>query len=352
MFKHKLIKQMIRLIILFLSNDYLVILTSAFVSFLFWTFIADGFKLSDNKIIKNLQKYTLILSLLIAFLLLFTFITILFNVFFNPLLIINPTLSVEASYDSLVLFSETNNTGASANSNPSASGNVSITGNIILSKESATELAKGAASAASNVGLGASISGMSVAMVQVLKNSALPISVKAGGVIGAGAAGAAIHVAATTANKVIGQSINNNSSSSSSTTETPDFPVDFMAPSVNEEFIHSSFQDMLLSLITLNTVSLWMSLLVIISLVYKFIVPSDLKLEWLLKLNKILPEHFVIRIKTILIRIIDLNKKTNVIYIFFILFIIIICNGFSIYFMSEIYNNLSNFCIDHLNFKK
>ena len=106
---------------------------------------------------------------------------------------------------------------------------------------------------------------------------------------------------------------------------------------------------MLLSLITLNTVSLWMCLLVIISLVYKFIVPSDLRLEWL---NKILPVHFVSKIKIFLIRIINLNKKTNVIYIFFILCIIMVCNGFSIYFINELYNNLGNFCIDHLNFKK
>lgn len=123
----------------------------------------------------------------------------------------------------------------------------------------------------------------------------------------------------------------------------------FVAPSVNEEFIHSSLQDLLLSLITLNTISLWMCLLVIISLVYKFILPSELTLRWL---NNILPEHYVIKIKTVLIRVIDLHKKTNVIYIFFILSIILICNGFSVYFMNELYNNLGVFCIDHLNFKK
>ena len=74
-----------------------------------------------------------------------------------------------------------------------------------------------------------------------------------------------------------------------------------------------------------------MCLLVIISLVYKFILPSELTLRWL---NNILPEHYVIKIKTVLIRVIDLHKKTNVIYIFFILSIILICNCFSVYFMN------------------
>ena len=47
-----------------------------------------------------------------------------------------------------------------------------------------------------------------------------------------------------------------------------------------------------------------------------------------------------------------INKKTNIIYIFIILFTILICNVFSVYFMNELYNNLDIFCIDHFNFKK
>ena len=71
MFKTLLIKQMMRLLILFLSNDYLVILTSVFLSFLFFTYVADGFKLSNDNIIRFLQKLTFIASLLTAFLLFF-----------------------------------------------------------------------------------------------------------------------------------------------------------------------------------------------------------------------------------------------------------------------------------------
>lgn len=334
---------MLRLIILFLNNDYLVIITSVLVSFLFFSFVADGFKLSNNNIIRFLQKYTLILSILIAFLLFFILFTTLYNILFNSLILLDPALSVNTNYDLSILFSESNNMSINT------SGNITVSGNVTLSKESAAELGKGAADAASNVGLGASIGGMSAAMVQILKHSALPIGVKAGGVIGAGVAGAAIHVAATNINRSIARSISNNNNYSPSTTKSHDFPIDFIAPSVNEEFIHSSLQDLLLSLITLNTISLWMCLLVIISLIYKFILPSKLTLGWL---NNILPEYYILKIKTVLTRVIDLHKKTNVIYIFFILFIILICNGFSVYFMNELYNNLGNFCIDHLNFKK
>ena len=53
------------------------------------------------------------------------------------------------------------------------SGNITVSGNVTLSKESAAELGKGAANAASNVGLGASIGGMSAAMVQALKKNLL-----------------------------------------------------------------------------------------------------------------------------------------------------------------------------------
>ena len=349
MFKTKInIIQMLRLIILFLNNDYFIIITSVLVSFLFFTFVADGFKLSNNNIIRFLQKYTLILSILIAFLLFFILLTTLYNVYFNSLILLDPALSVNTDYNLSVLFSESNN---SPNNNMSinTSGNITVSGNVTLSKESAAELGKGAANAASNVGLGASIGGMSAAMVQALKHSSLPVGVKAGAVIGAGAAGATIHVTATSVNRAIARSVSNNNNSSHSTTETHDFPIDFVAPSVNEEFIHSSLQDLLLSLITLNTISLWMCLLVIISLVYKFILPSELTLRWL---NNILPEHYVIKIKTVLNRVIDLNKKTNIIYIFIILFTILICNVFSVYFMNELYNNLDFFCIDHFNFKK
>lgn len=139
-----------------------------------------------------------------------------------------------------------------------------------------------------------------------------------------------------------------NSSSFSSTASNPDLPIDFIVSSINEE-TYTPFQEVILSLMTLNTISIWMCLLVIISLVYKFVLPSDLRLEWL---NKILPEHFVNRIKSFLNYVISINKKTNSVYIFLIFFVILICNGFALYYMNEIYNNLNLLCIDHLKYKK
>lgn len=53
-----------------------------------------------------------------------------------------------------------------------------------------------------------------------------------------------------------------------------------------------------------------------------------------------------------LIKLIQLNKNTSIVYIFIIFILLFIALGFDCYFITELYNNLDKFVDLHINSRK
>ena len=74
--------------------------------------------------------------------------------------------------------------------------------------------------------------------------------------------------------------------------------------------------------------------------------------EFKLNLSRLLGVKLNNNFNYYLIKLIQLNKKTSIVYIFIIFIVLFICLGFNCYFLTELYNNIDKFIDLHLNSKK
>jgi hypothetical protein len=86
-----------------------------------------------------------------------------------------------------------------------------VKASIEIGKEAATEISKGISTFGTNIGLGATVAGVSNAVVKGVTKGSLPVVQKAGIIAAGGVVGGIIHVAASAINH------NNNISVSSQT---------------------------------------------------------------------------------------------------------------------------------------
>jgi hypothetical protein len=324
------------MIVLFLSffnklllklNNLFLLIANIFVSFLALKFIINSFNFSDNNIIKFLKNF----KLKILFSYLFSFIYYLFLI---P-----------------IIFCEENDEINLSNTNKSIikDNNVTLSGNINLNKDSAIELSNGLVKAASNIGLGASIGGVAAAIGTAIKSAPLPPIQKAGLVIIGGSAGGAIHTAVTAIKKNAIESINTSNLNNKDIDNAPS-PSDFYVSSVNEEFNfigNSPLEDLLFSILTLNVINFILIFLLIFNLLNRFFLNKEPELKWI---DSIISIRFRNHIRNLILKIIKSNKQISWIYIIIILILLIICQFSSVYFLSELCNNLERFCKGYLKY--
>src|SRR5215475_6233593 len=119
-------------------NDYYLLILSITISFLFFTFLLDGFKFSDNKFIRIFQK---ILFYIIGFVLLLITYELIFGTIiecagYEENLNNNNNNLAEKNVDSKIL-------------NPE----IKISGSVIINKEGGEVIAQGMKSGASQIGV-------------------------------------------------------------------------------------------------------------------------------------------------------------------------------------------------------
>jgi hypothetical protein len=312
-------------------NNYIYLIGSIIFSFLFTTLVLDGFKLSEYKIIKWLQ-----LILLPCFGLIF--LIVLKEIIF-------PTIIEFASEGPNEIF----NSDLLKDTNVKVSGNVS--GSVILTPESAKEISKGISSAASNIGLGAAIGATASAMATCVKSLPIPPVQKVGAVVLGAAVGGSIHVGVTAANRALAEGTNLNSSNPPSPTETTSASSEYIVHSPYEtaftDSINSNPVDTLLSsIITLNICNLILIWFLIVSLLSKIALNSNLELKWL---DKLLPQPYSNKLKPFINKLLKLFGKSSSINIIIIIILLIISNIGSTYLLTELSNNFETFCKVYLN---
>jgi len=247
----------------------------------------DDFKLSSNKYLKYLQ--------------IFSFICIsLYTMYY---------LSTFPYIWNIICSVEDNN-------------NINLHGHVNMTKEAATEISKGISNVGSPLGSGASIAGMAGAVGKTIAKSSIPPVQKTAIIIGSGLLGGLIHSGVSHINRASAlenMTRNNNIS---------DIPINKLV----DDTITSPLEGLLFSIQGINAICFTFTLILIIQLFIRFHVKENINNNILgTTLNKYLNKLIV------------LNKKVSVIYIWLILIMLLIGLAASIYFSNELYINIDKY---------
>lgn len=265
----------------------------------FSLFCLDGYKLSHNKYIKILQLLSPLLLLIFLFLSYYRF-----------------------GFNYTQIFLDDSN----KNNN-----NVSIHGKVEIGKDAATEISKGISSIGSNVGLAGTIGAVTAGVSKVVCKGSLPPVQKASIVLGSSVIGAGIHIGASALNRL------NNNKESYATKNLSNFGVD-KSNKFMDQGSNSVLSDLILSIDMITSACLSLIIILSIMIFFKFFLNQD-------KIKFDLTSSF----NYYLVKMIKFNKKTSVIYIYTILFVLLVGLGFDCYFINVLYSNIDKLVDLHIN---
>lgn len=262
-------------------------------------FYLDDFRLSDIRYIKYIQ--------------IFSFITIpLFIIYFLY------NMSCVLSFDIASKVKEND---------------INLHGHVSLDKESAKILGQSINTVGSNIGLGATVAGISTAVGKTIAKSSVPPVQKAAIVIGGGLIGGLIHSGISHINRANSWDGNITANNISKST------VNSINKLVDDTAINP-LEGLLFSIQGINSICLALILILIIQLYIRFYLKNTVNITWLNpNFNKYLN------------KLIDLNKKVSIIYIWLALLILLVGLTFSTYFSYEIYSNIDKY-IEIYNYHK
>ena len=251
----------------------------------------DDFKLSSNKYLKYLQIFSFICIPLYTMYYLSTF----------PF-IWNIICSVKDSND------------------------INLHGHVSLNKEAATEISAGISKIGSNLGSGASIAGIAGAVGKTITKSSIPPVQKAAIVVGSGLLGGLIHSGISHINRAStldNMTINSNNNISD---------INASINKLVDDTITSPLEGLLFSIQGINAICFTFTLILVIQLFIRFHVKENIN-------NKILGTT----LNKYLNKLVVLNKKVSIIYIWLILIMLLIGLAASIYFSNELYTNIDKY---------
>jgi Cytochrome b/b6/petB len=252
--------------------------------------------------------------------------------FFSLLLVLILTIYYSVNIVDIVQYINDNN-------------DINLHGHVNLNKEAGQAIGQGLSTIGSQIGLGATMVGVSTAVGKVITKSSMPPIQKAGVVIG----GAVI---AGFGHSII-SAINRNSVSleNSVSLNNSNDVVNNINTSVNklmDDSINSSPLEILL--FDINGISLTclsLILILIIQLIFKFYLKDNVNLNF----SKLLGKNLNDKLEYYINKIINLNKKMSSIYIWLILLIVIIGLCFLAYASFELYSNIDKYITVHNNIK-
>jgi hypothetical protein len=185
---------------------------------------------------------------------------------------------------------------------------VNLHGHMNLDKEAGKAIGNGLNTIGSNLGLGATIAGVSTAVAKGITKSSVPPIQKAGIILGAGLIGGLSHskISAMNRNSILGENIRNSYPSSSSSNFSSS-----INKLVDDGMQSSPLQDLLLNLEITCYICVSLIIILIIQLIFKFYIKNNINL----KLSNLLGVNLNNNLQYYFNKIILLNKKMSVIYI-------------------------------------
>jgi hypothetical protein len=322
-----------------LNNDIFCLLFGFVFSFLIITFLLDNREFSKNRIICILQKTLFIFILLF---LLFVILNFFYLNYFNSIECmsdrsITDIINSDSINNNLKTISDKSNNELSVNGN--------LTGILNLSKEAGQEIAKGINSGVSNLGLGASIGGTAAAAAKIASGS--PLQKLAIVTLGA-ATGGIIHVAATSTNRAISETIlNNKSNLENSSPISPISPSSIYESNFFDSLSNNPVESLILSIQYLQLISLSLIFLLIVLLLFKYIANKNFEFKFI---NKIFSHPYNSKIIFIFQKLIKIWSTSSIINIILIIILLLINMFASIYYMGILINNFEDFCTLYLKY--
>ena len=220
---------------------------------------------------------------------------------------------------------------------------VSVHGHVTIDKEAAKELGQGLNVIGSQIGLGATITGVSLAVAKGISKASIPPMQKAGIILGTGLIAGLGHsrISVINRNSILKESIENNTHVSNNINNIGSGINKF----VDDTISSSPLQDLLLNTELLNYTCLSLILILMIQIVFKFHLKDNIKLN----LSSILGYKINKNIEYYLNKLIALNKKMSIVYIWIILIALIFGLSFSALNCSELHTNIDSYIIVHNN---
>ena len=293
--------------------NYHIAIITAFIAFVITIFILDKFKFSDVKFIKYLQ---------------YSVLGILF-------------LYIYINYLSQTVYSTNGDDPI-----------VSTT--VTFSKEGLEHVGDGIRTVGSNIGLGATVGGTAGAVAAVIKSAPIPPVQKVAAVLVGAVVGGAIHVGVTAINtgkkNKISESSNIDLQSDLGVKTESSSKYVANSPLEANELLTSNtnyVEDLLYSMLILNTCTLILFLLFLLSLINKFILMNNINLTFM---DKIFSKSYSEKLNNFILYFYKLFGSTNNIYSIFLIILILVSCLSSIYFIYELIDNFEQFSRDYLDF--
>jgi hypothetical protein len=214
---------------------------------------------------------------------------------------------------------------------------------IEIGKEAAIEISKGISNLGNNIGLGATVAGVCTAVTKGITKSSLPPVQKAGIITAGGVIGGVIHVGAS----AINHNNNNNISISSQT----------LNKSINNDNVNnfldlsnnSPLEILLQCINILSDINIFLMFILALQLFYKFYITDKPQLNWV---EYIFSSTYSDKFKSLIYKIIKLNKNMSMIYIVIVIILLIVSMCSLSYISLELYNNLDNYINVHNSYSK
>ncbi len=218
---------------------------------------------------------------------------------------------------------------------------VNLHGHTNITKDAAISINQGMSTTGSNLGLGATMAGVSTAVAKGIVKFSLPTVQKAGVIIGGALVAGFGHSIITTVNK------NNISLQHVSNSNLGNNIYSNISKLVDDS-LSSPLQTLLFDIKGLNITCLSLIIILAIQIFFKFYIKDNINLN----LSHILGVNLKNKLEYYFNKIIILNKKMSNLYIWLRILILIFGFYFSIYATQELLINLDNYTAVHSNIKR
>ena len=216
---------------------------------------------------------------------------------------------------------------------------INLHGHVSLDKEAGKAIGQGISNIGTNIGLGATVAGVAGAVGKGISKSSIPPLQKAGVIVSSAVIGGGIHVLASTINRSHNTTsdIKSNAIGSSNNYIGPSNNASNFLDSLNNL---SEFETLLYCINLFTDVALYLVLILCLQLFYKFFISDNPQLKFL---DYIFPSTYNNKIKTLIHKIIKLNKDMSIMWTVFIIILIIICLGAISYTSLELTQNFEHY---------
>ena len=293
---------------IFLNKSVIYFTTNLFLTLFIISFII--FNLDDFKLSTNTLKYLQITSFLIL-----------------PFVLIFVTLSTINFIDFICY----------------AKDDINLHAHVNVTKDAAIEISKGMSTIGTQLGLGATMVGVSTAVGKALVKSGMPPLQKAGLIVGSGLTAGLGHSIISTLNRnqVLSENIDKSNLVPNSTNISKNISK-FLDDSQS-----SPLQDLLFQFEAINYVCLSLIYILIIQLVFKLYFIDNINLN----LSKLLGNNINDKMEYYLNKIIKLNKQMSVVWIWFGFIVLAFGLAISVYAIHNVYLDMNSFINVHNRFK-